>query len=827
MNHFTSLPSLRSITIIAVISFLLVPLTSAGSLDRYASHMFEGRSIILSTVTGQRLRITPYGDHIVRVQAARQGEVFFSDDRYEMVESHRWPGGVSIAEDSLSLSISANAADGFALYIVKDPLRISYGSNEQGPGSLDELGISWSGDTIRESFRYDPLERFTGLGHGYFGRESSIDRGGTIVERNYGTMHGQQAPLLVPFYLSSKGYGVFLNSTFPNAFSFGHQGSYGFSITGGGMMDYFVILGPGFRSILDRYTQLTGRPRMFPRSALGLALSDKGNDHTSNDPSDEAWWKRKITEHRKAGFPLDHIVNDNRWRAGGGQRCLSRFEWDRERYPDPAEYASWVKKNGLILTLDLNRCIASHSSGWKPEFNIPQPDSIDFRDSAPDLSSPVVREWFWKLFWNNSLDPALRFPGDALWIDEFDEMGKAPLTMRLSDGRTWQELRNYWFFLIAKSLVQQGWDKDIAGAKRPFVWVRGMTAGGQRYATLWSGDIKPSYDDMRTQVRGLQFAGLAGFPFWGHDAGGFNNWEENHGPNDPMYRQWSMAFGSFTPFWKPHGIGASRWPLDRPAEVQRDAKKYAELRYRSIPYIYTYMHRAFKSGLPIARAMVIDHQNEPLAWKHDLQYMWGEEMLVAPNCSDSGIVPVWLPKGEWFDFWSDSIHAGDHVVHYNAPTGILPLFVKAGSIIPMAPYALSTSFINRDSLTLHIYPGADAAFELYEDDGVTEQYRTSAAARTTQIKFEQEQFRVTIASAVGSYERASLNRVFRLEFHGMKIPHTLALNGKKLTSYKTKREARRAKQGVFWDKRSRKLIVVLKGQPVGRPLIISSLTRKK
>jgi len=808
--------------------FLLVSLSAAETIGRYASSKSDGRSVILTTDLGQRIRLTPYGDHIVRVQSVRSGEAFFSDDRYEMVESHRWTGSISIAEDSLSVSISANALDGFTLYITKDPLRISFGSNEHGSGILNQhLGISWNGDTISESFHYDDQEHFTGLGHGYYGRESSIDRRGTVVERNYGTLHGQQAPLLVPFFLSSKGYGLFLNSTFTNRFSFGHQGRFEFSIAGEGRMDYFFILGPGFRSILDRYTQLTGRPRMFPRSALGLALSDKGNDHTSDDPSDEKWWKRKITEHRAAGFPLDHIVNDNRWRAGGGQRCLSRFDWDRERYPDPAEYAAWVKKNGLILTLDLNRCISSHSDGWDPSFNIPQPDSIDFRDSAPDLSSPAVREWFWQLFWSKSLDPALRFPGDALWIDEFDEMGKAPLGMTLSDGRRWRELRNYWFFLIAKALVQQGWDKSFAGTKRPFVWVRGMTAGGQRYATLWSGDIKPSYDDMRSQVRGLQFAGLSGFPFWGHDAGGFNNWEENHGPNDLMYRQWSMAFGSFTPFWKPHGIGASRWPLDRPAEVQNDAKRYAELRYRTIPYIYTYMHRAFQNGLPIARAMVIDHQNDPLAWEHDLQYMWGEELLVAPNCSDSGSVPVWLPKGRWFDFWSDSILSGDKVITYDAPTGKLPLFVKAGSIIPMGPYALSTAFLSKDSLTLHVYPGEDAGFELYEDDGITEQYRTSNGKRTTALRYEHDAFRFSIAPAVGTFEKASLHRSYRLEFHGMDRPHVLALNGKKLTTFKNEREARKAKQGVVWNKQQRKLIVFLKTLPVSRSVVITSLDRKK
>jgi alpha-D-xyloside xylohydrolase len=372
--------------------------------------------------------------------------------------------------------------------------------------------------------------------------------------------------------------------------------------------------------------------------------------------------------------------------------------------------------------LDFYRCIAVQSEGWKPSFNLPQNDGIDFNTSAPDFTKKEVRDWFWNTMWNKSLNPSLGYPGDALWIDEFDEMGKAPVTMKFADGTTWMERRNYWFFLISKSLVQQGWDKSFKGTKRPSVWVRGMTAGAQRYATLWSGDINSTYEDMKTQVVGLQLAGISGFPFWGHDAGGFHLGESKDTPNDSMYRQWSMAFGSFTPFWKPHGIGKSRWPLDRSEEVQKEAKLYSELRYKLMPYMYTYARKANETGLPMARAMVIDYQHELLAWKSDLQYMWGKEFLVAPNCSDNSNVLVWLPKGTWYNFWNDEQIKGDRIIDFPAPVGKLPLFVKEGSIIPMANYALSTAAIKNDSLSIHVYPGKDAAFTLYEDDGISENY---------------------------------------------------------------------------------------------------------
>ncbi len=766
----------------------------------------DGKSFIFRNGYKQ-IRLTPYGNNIIRVQTIRSTEQFFSDDRNEMVVTHQWPGELNLTENKNSFQLSAQTENGISLSIDKSFMQLSFSKNGTDDIFLEQTkGVWWSSDSVYASFKFDSEEHFTGLGHGYFGREESIDLHGKIISRNYGTEHGQQAPLIVPMYLSSKGYGIFLNSTFPNSFNFGKDGNYNFSVSGNGQMDFFVMSGSDFAALLDLYTQLTGRPRFPPKSFFGLALSDKGNDHTSTDPSDENWWKRKISEHRNAGFPLDHIVNDNRWRAGGGQRCLSFFEWDLSRFPDPSEYEKWVISNGLILTLDFNRCIASHSEGWKQEFNIPQSDKIDFGDSAPDFTKMEVRDWFWNLMWTKSLDPKLGFPGDALWIDEFDEMGQTPPAMKFENGSTWLEMRNYWFFLISKSLVEDGWDKSFQGSKRSFVWVRGMTAGAQRFATLWSGDIKPTYSDMKTQVRSLQLAGLSGFPFWGHDAGGFYNWETKEGPNDLMYRNWSMAFGSFTPFWKPHGVGKSRWPLDRSGDVQKDALLYSQLRYQLLPYIYSYAHQASTTGLPVSRAMVIGNELDSLAWKSDLQYMWGNEFLVAPNCSDSDNVKVWLPKGNWYDFWNDEKLDGNRTFDYPAPAGKLPLFVRSGSIVPMYNFALSTAFIHEDSLTLQIYTGKDAEFTLYEDDGISENWKLKNEKRETRLTFNQEKLELTISGSEGTYKNAPSNRFYKIIFHGLSKPVELEVNGRKLES--------------VWNQEMKTLTVTINKIPIDQKLVI-------
>jgi alpha-glucosidase (family GH31 glycosyl hydrolase) len=776
---------LRRAVSVAVLALAIICTARAGPgwpaeeiFGNYDHHSAPGRRIEFVTREGTRLRVTRYGDGIVRVQAARNGEEFFPDDRYEMVESHAWGGKFRIDDRGPAFALRPSRKGLLTLSVRKRPMRITFFEKGERRALLTEsTGVSWGQARISDTFVLDSTEHFTGLGHGFFGRSGGLDLRGKEVRRNYGSAHGDQAPLIVPLYLSSRGYGVFLNSTFPNSFSFGSGGLYQFSIQGDGRMDYFVIAGPSFASILDRYTQLTGRPRFPPIAVFGLGLSDKANDESSPDPSDEAWWKRKVEEHRNAGFPLDHLINDNRWRAGGGKRCDSYFEWDSTRFTDPAEYGRWIAAHGLFVTIDFNRCIAARSDGWSRSFNIPVTDGIDHGESAPDFTRRDVREWFWTLHWRKSLDPVLGFPGDALWIDEFDELGSAPPAMILGNGRTWEETKNYWFFLIAKALVQEGWDTKFTPAKRPFVWIRGMTAGAQRYATLWSGDIRPTYEDMKETVRGMQLAGLSGFPYWGHDAGGFYDWERGKGPDELMYRRWSMAMGSFSPYWKPHGMGQSRWPLDHSAPSQADARTYAGLRYRLIPYTYTYAHEASAHGIPIARAMVIERQNDPAAWRSDLEYMWGSDMLVAPNCSDRDSVNVWLPEGKWYDFWNDTCGGGGRTIICASPGGKLPLFVRAGSVIPMAEPALSMSSVHRDTLIIHVYTGAGGRFSLYEDDGTSELYRVGES-RTTEITYSDREMTLSIAPSAGTYAGAPPRRAYRIVFHGLRVALPAELNGK-------------------------------------------------
>jgi MYXO-CTERM domain-containing protein len=799
-------------------SVLLVLLwTSQASaqtqVGNYASHAASGRSVVITGATGESLRVTPYGDYIVRVQAAKKGESFYADDRYEIVERHDWDGALDVVDGDSSLTLSTQAVDGVSIAIAKQPMRLAFSLKNQGTALLGEgNGVIWSGNTMTESFSPPAAdEHFAGLCHEAYGRIAKLDRRGTSLT----VKSGNEGACLVPFYLSSKGYGVLLNTTFTHTITLAQNNAYSLSINGegyGGQMDYFFIAGPALTQVVDRYTQLTGRPRMPQRSLFGLLLSDKSDPNNNGEP----WWKDAITKHRDAGFAFDHQVNDNAWRASNeatsGQKN-SWFEFRKDRYPDPAEYKQWCDQNGVTVTLDLNRPGIPLNPSWRNEYSIPG------TTDCPDFTNPATRKWIWDLFFTKAFDPALKYPGDAVWLDEFDYPDHAHSTT-LASGKRWAEESINYHLSLQKACVKEGWDPAIGEAKRPYFWSRGITAGAQRWGSYWSGDIDGNWSDMAYQVRAMQSAGISGFPYFNHDAGGHLNVTVNE---DNLYRQWDMGFGSFTPIWKPHGPSHKRWPLQRNSTCQATAKTFITTRYQMIPYIYSYAHIAQATGIPMARPMFLEDQNNATAWQKDLQYLWGNEMLVAPNCSDGGNnVSVWLQKGNWYYFWDDKQYAGDSTQSISAATGVVPAFVKAGALIPMAPFAKSTFFIPKDNLLVHAYTGADGSFQLYEDDGVTEKFRTKNELRKTELRFAQQDLGVEIGAAQGTFSGAPATRSYQIVYHGLSATAALCLGTTAIPAYASATEVPANKDGAVWDSAKKLLNVYLAAKPVDSALRIST-----
>ncbi|WP_305790237.1 TIM-barrel domain-containing protein [Symbioplanes lichenis] len=796
-------------------------LAADETLAAYGSHVADGRSVTVTSVDGQQLRLTAYGDHIVRVRAVRSGETFFADDRYEMVDpaAHaRMTGRLSVAETGDALTLTTG---GPRVVVRKNPLRLSYHGDDLLAGEDATHSLRWTGSVVRQTFAPAGAdERFVKAGHGLYGRAPRVDRTGDLVAHNYplASNHAEQAPAIVPLYLSSRGYAVFVNTTFDTTFSFGNGGVYEFSADGHDapgvrpQLDYFVIFGPDFAQLLDRYTQLTGRPR-FPRlGVFGLQLSDKNFPRVS----DQSWWVSRITGLRDAGFPFDVQVNDNRWREGSGEWAGSWFEFSRQRWPDPAGFKRWADEQGVLTTLDYNRNNSNEMAGWSPSYSFAPADvaGVSDSDAVPDWSNPATRAWLWTVFWTKAFDPRLGYPGDALWIDEPDEMGPIPYGALAGNGQRWSELRNAFFLYCQKAAGQEGWDRAIGAAKRPWIFTRGATAGQQRYGHLWTGDINSTYGEMQEQIRGMLNAGLGGFPFANIDGGGFFGGVISGG----LYRNWVAAWSSLSPVWRPHSNGdtgtlgpaASRWPIDQGAAEQADFLKYSRVRYTLMPYIYSIARTASTTGLPMARAMVIEHQHNPLAYSHDLQYMWGPSILVMPVTTDTAgaVQRVWLPAGDtWYNFWSDAKNAGSDTTEksYVTSTGEIIMYVRAGGILPRYKYAQSTAWLDKTQLELDVYTGRDGSFTVHEDDGVT----SLPASSATELAFTDAALRVTIGHPVGTYPGAPATRRYVVRLHGLPGPVGMRINDRPiLPAFTSEAAAILHGSGQVWDA-ARKLLSVV------------------
>jgi alpha-glucosidase (family GH31 glycosyl hydrolase) len=773
-----------------------------GQMGDLTGYEKQGKGYLFGTKSGERVLVRPYGDYMLRLQYAKPGQGFFPDNHYDIIINHDMGGSLLLKEGAKTIILETLAKDGIKVIIHKEPLRFAFYSKSTGEALLqDAKGMLWEGTFLKNDFKADK-EHILGFGQKPLGYQESINLNGQRTRRNYNEYgipgRGAQGNLLVPFYMSSKGYGLYMNSMFPNEFAFNESGEYsiGFETEGfEGQMDYVFIIGPGFDTMLDRYTQLTGRPKMPPKSIFGLQLSDN-DPWINNKPIDQQWWETMVSRHRSAGLPLDHLVFDNDWRKGAGpngegvgQWSGSKFEFDPQRYPDPSSFKDFLEQNGLTLTLDLNLNNCNDSWGWLPKYNLPVKAGCDtaFSNSYPDYTNLETRNWIWELFWNKALDPALGYPGDGLWIDEPDGVNPScvPFGHITANGRCWGEMKNYYYFLMAQAIVAGGWTNEagvrtnyIGESKRPYVWIRGGTAGGQRYATHWTGDIHFTPYAYKSQIIALQASGLSGYPFFNHDAGGFV--EKEPGPNDSVYIQWGMAFGSFTPIWRPHGYGQPRWPLNRSVDSQKSALKYGKLRYEMMPYIYTMAHLANQTGMPMARSMSLVYPEYEEAWENELQYMWGSEMLVAPALNLKGqdsIQQVWLPPGNsWYYFWNDDKHQGGSILQFNARYGELPVFVKSGAIVPQRPYAQSTFFLTDSVLVLDVYAGHDGSFDLWEDDGVSERFITRNEIRKTHIVYNEKDSKITVFSAEGTYNGASEKRQYIIRLHGIEKPGEILIN---------------------------------------------------
>ncbi len=525
---------------------------------------------------------------------------------------------------------------------------------------------------FHDSFDVEPDEHFYGGGEKFTGFDK---RGQRLEMWNYDccTTLTERAYKNVPFFISTRGYGIFVDSLSATNLDFAASTAATLSlIVPDSALEYYVIAGPSPKTILQRYASLVGRPTLLPKWAFGLWLSSGWFEDNQEHLRERA---RLMREYE---IPCDVLHLDSYWQRFG---CWSDLIWDPWAFPHPEAAIREVKALGYKVSLWIDPRIGIHSErfeeGRQRGYFLKGPDGetqvVDSWDGFHppvanlDFTNPEAVAWF-----QANIRALLRMGVDAIKTDNGE---KVPLDAAALNGLAAPLLHNGYSLLYNDAVTQA---MAAEPGKQPVLWGRSTFSGGQRHSAQWSGDSSATYQDMAAVLRaGLSLA-MCGHAFWSHDIGGFSGQ-----PTPDLYIRW-VQFGAFSPLARLHGM-TSRLPWDFGEEALRICRDYIRLRYRLLPYLYHYALLAAETSLPILRPMWLEFPDDPLTYSLDLQYTFGEEFLVAPVYHPSGRRPVYLPAGRWVDYWSHEVIQGPALLKVEAPLEKLPLYLRANALIPTIP----------------------------------------------------------------------------------------------------------------------------------------------
>src|SRR5690606_29771173 len=450
--------------------------------------------------------------------------------------------------------------------------------------------------------------------------------GGTSSEQTYKN---------IPFYITNKGYGVFVNQ--PELVSLEVASEkvkkVQFSVEGESL-EYFIIDGPDMKGVLDRYTQLTGRPALPPAWTFGLWLS---TSFTTN--YDEQTVNSFVDGMVERDLPLHVFHFDCFWMK---EFHWTDFKWDESVFPDPEGMLARLKERGLKICVWINPYIAQRSrlfeegkaNGYlvkKPNGDVWQWDLWQPGMALVDFTNPAACEWY------------------ASYLRELVDMGvdsfKTDFGERIAtdvvyfDGSDPYKMHNY-YSLLSSKVVFEVLDEKL-GKTEAAVFARSATAGGQQFPVHWGGDCYADYESMAEGLRGGLSLGLSGFGFWSQDIGGFENTAPSH-----VFKRW-LQFGLLSSHSRLHGSKSYRVPWDYDQEAVDVTRKFTKLKSSLMPYLYNTAVQAHEQGIPSRRAMVLEFHGDPAVEQLDRQYMLGDSLLVAPIFTEEGEVTYYLPAGKW------------------------------------------------------------------------------------------------------------------------------------------------------------------------------------
>ena len=547
-------------------------------------------------------------------------------------------------------------------------------------------------------------ERFTSLVKNGQSVDIWNEDGGTCTEIAYKN---------IPFYLSSKGYGVFVNDPGPVSFEIcSEQVSRAQMCVPGEKIDLVIIGGKNMKGALSSYCNLTGYPALPPAWSFGLWLTS-----SFTTSYDEKTVTSFVDGMKKREIPLSVFHYDCFWMK---ENEWCNFEWDKAMFPDPVPMLNRMKEKNLHVCVWINPYIGQKSPLFseameknyllnRPNGDVWQWDRWQSGMGLVDFTNPDAYKWY-----QSKLRALVKMGVDCFKTD-FGE--RIPTDVTYFDGSDSVRMHNLYTYLYNKCVFEVL--EEAKGKNKAILFARSATVGGQKFPVHWGGDCTADYPSMAESLRGGLSLCMSGFGFWSHDISGFANTAPHH-----LFKRW-VAFGLLSTHSRLHGDTSYRvpWLFNKEGEKNGEeacavTKHFAELKCSLMPYIYSKAVEANKTGVPVMRAMALEFENDRNALPLDTQYMLGESLLVAPVFKESGDVDYYLPEGKWTHLLSNEERMGGKWYSENYDFFSLPLFVRENTILPVGSEATVPDYDYGKDITLHVFNLENSAERsVYNTDG--------------------------------------------------------------------------------------------------------------
>ena len=626
-------------------------------------------------------------------------------------------------------------------------------------------GVQWVLNRTAQSWVADENENYYGLGQkpgapiNYQGINTTIEQGNTDA--------------MTPFIVSSGEYGILWDMNCTGSFNAADTGGIiSFTADAAFGMDYYFIYGPDFEGVINEYRELTGPAPMYPKWGFGFWQS-KCQYNNQNELLDIA------NDFRNHGFPIDLIIQD--WKYWGyDNNYWSSMTWDSSRYPDPDSMIDQVHDLNMKFMAVIWPFIGPAS-----DLGVELESNGGLLQGGNNYTGQVARLFdaydpaIYDIYWDHADSGLFQRGLDGWWMDASEPEDIANLSGDTGYGPL-HSCHNAYALVHTQGLSQR--QLQVNDQKRVVMLTRSCWAGQQRTGgATWSGDTQSNWSTFRDQITaGISYC-MSGLPYWTTDIGGYWGSDNQNADFRELFQRW-FQYGTFCPLYRVHGF-ADREPWqweNGEGPIFNNMKKYADLRYRLMPYIYTLGSEVTRNNTTIMRGLPMDFPDDHNCQNNGQEFMFGPAFLVRPVTEAISTSPqqtvVYLPQGEsWYDFWTGQLYEGSQTLVKETPIDVMPLYVKAGSIVPMGPILEWATQNPADPIELRIYTGADSVFILYEDENDNYNYKNGEFSQISFFWNETEK-KLTIGDRQGSFPGMLTNRtvniVFVSEGHGTGMPET-------------------------------------------------------